>query len=122
MVFKEAVYLINEMKSKFAVPIHYGSIVGTKQDAIDFARLVHPEIKCEILMKEQEKKKMNIYKEFNGNESNKYQDRNYIKEEIKQIENEIIENIFSHSSKNGVIQKARLEYCDILDKLERVNR
>ena len=50
------------------------------------------------------------------------EDRNYTKEEIKQIENEIIENIFSHSSKNGVIQKARLEYCDILDKLERVNR
>ena len=51
MDFKEAAYLINEMKPKIAVPIHYGSIVGTKQDAIDFARLVHPEIKCEILMK-----------------------------------------------------------------------
>ena len=48
MDFKEAAYLINEIKPKIAVPIHYGSIVGTKQDAIDFARLVHPEIKCEI--------------------------------------------------------------------------
>ena len=51
MDFKEAANLINEMKPKIAVPIHYGSIVGTNQDAIDFARLVHPEIKCEILMK-----------------------------------------------------------------------
>lgn len=52
MDFKEAAYLINEMKPKIVVPIHYGSVVGTKQDAIDFSRLVHPEIKCEILMKE----------------------------------------------------------------------
>lgn len=52
MDFKEAAYLINEIKPKITVPIHYGSIVGTKQDAIDFTRLVHPEINCEILMKE----------------------------------------------------------------------
>ena len=52
MDFKEAAYLINEIKPKIAVPIHYGSVVGTKQDATDFARLIHPEIKCEILMKE----------------------------------------------------------------------
>ena len=52
MDFKEAAYLINEIKPKIAVPIHYGSVVGTKQDATDFARLMHPEIKCEILMKE----------------------------------------------------------------------
>ena len=52
MDFKEAAYLINEIKPKIAVPIHYGGIVGTKQDAIDFTQLVNPEIKCEILMKE----------------------------------------------------------------------
>lgn len=51
MNFKEAAYLINEIKPKIAVPIHYGGIVGTKQDAIDFTQLVNPEIKCEILMK-----------------------------------------------------------------------
>lgn len=51
MDFKEAVFLINEIKPKIAVPIHYGSVVGTKQDAEDFKRLLHPEIKCEILMK-----------------------------------------------------------------------
>ena len=43
--------LINEIKPKIAIPIHYGSIVGTEQDAIDFIRLLHPEIKGIILMK-----------------------------------------------------------------------
>lgn len=51
MDFTEAAFLINEIKPKIAVPIHYGSVVGTKQDAEDFKRLLHPEIKCEILMK-----------------------------------------------------------------------
>ena len=51
MDFKEAAQLINEMQPKVAVPIHYGSIVGTEQDAIDFIRLLHPEIKGIILMK-----------------------------------------------------------------------
>ncbi len=51
MDFKEAAFLINEIKPKIAVQIHYGSVVGTKQDAEDFKRLLHPEIKCEILMK-----------------------------------------------------------------------
>ena len=51
MDFKEATSLINEIKPKIAIPIHYGSIVGTEQDAIDFIRLLHPEIKGIILMK-----------------------------------------------------------------------
>ena len=51
MDFKEAARLINEIKPKIAVPIHYGSIVGTKQDATDFAKLLHPSIKGIILMK-----------------------------------------------------------------------
>ena len=51
MDFKEAAYLINEIKPKIAVPIHYGSIVGTNHDATDFIRLLHPEIKGTILMK-----------------------------------------------------------------------
>ena len=51
MDFKEAASLINEIKPKIAIPIHYGSIVGTEQDAIDFIRLLHPEIKGIILMK-----------------------------------------------------------------------
>ena len=51
MDFKEAAYLINEIKPKIAVPIHYGSIVGTNKDATDFIKLLHPTIKGTILMK-----------------------------------------------------------------------
>jgi len=50
--FKEAAQLVNEIKPKIAVPTHYGSVVGTKQDATDFVRLLHPIIKGIILMKE----------------------------------------------------------------------
>ncbi len=52
MGFKEAAQLINEMQPKIAVPIHYGSVVGTKQDATDFIKLLHPNIKGIILMKQ----------------------------------------------------------------------
>ena len=51
MDFKEAAQLINEIQPKIAVPIHYGSVVGTKQDATDFIKLLHPSIKGIILMK-----------------------------------------------------------------------
>ena len=51
MDFKEAAYLINEIKPKIAVPTHYGSVVGTNQDATDFVRLLHPTTKGIILMK-----------------------------------------------------------------------
>ena len=50
MNFKEAASFINEIRPNIVVPIHYGSIVGTKQDAILFSRLLNQEIKCEILM------------------------------------------------------------------------
>ena len=52
MDFKEAAQLINEIQPKIAVPIHYGSIVGTEQDATDFIKLLHPSIKGIILMKQ----------------------------------------------------------------------
>ena len=52
MDFKEAAQLINEIQPKIAVPIHYGSVVGTKQDATDFIKLLHPNIKDIILMKQ----------------------------------------------------------------------
>lgn len=70
---------------------------------------------------------MNIYKKFNENEINliakigKIEDKDYTKEETKQIENNIIEYIFSRSSKNGDIQKANEEYRNILDKFEKIN-
>ena len=52
MDFKEAARLINEIQPKIAVPIHYGSVVGTKQDATDFIKLLHSSIKGIILMKQ----------------------------------------------------------------------
>jgi L-ascorbate metabolism protein UlaG (beta-lactamase superfamily) len=51
MDFKEAAQLVNEIKPKIAVPIHYGSIVGKNQDATDFIKLLHQNIKGIILMK-----------------------------------------------------------------------
>ncbi|HJJ18535.1 MAG TPA: MBL fold metallo-hydrolase [Clostridiaceae bacterium] len=51
MDFKEAAQLINEIQPKRAVPIHYGSVIGTEQDASDFIKLLHPNIKGMILMK-----------------------------------------------------------------------
>lgn len=50
--FKEAAQLINEIQPKIVVPIHYGSVVGTKQDATDFIKLLNPSIKGIILMKQ----------------------------------------------------------------------
>lgn len=50
--FKEAAQLINEIQPKIAVPIHYGSVVGTKQDATNFIKLLHSSIKGIILMKQ----------------------------------------------------------------------
>lgn len=51
MDFKEAAQLVNEIQPQIAVPIHYGSIVGTEQDAVDFIKLLHSTIKGVILMK-----------------------------------------------------------------------
>ncbi len=47
---KEAAELVNEIKPKIAIPIHYGSIVGTKQDAIDFVERLNSTIRGEILL------------------------------------------------------------------------
>ena len=51
MNFKEAAQLVNEINPKIAVPIHYGSIVGTKQDAMNFISLLNSNIKGVELMK-----------------------------------------------------------------------
>ena len=51
MDFKEAAQLVNQIQPKVAVPIHYGSVVGTKQDAEEFIKLLHTNIKCIILMR-----------------------------------------------------------------------
>ncbi len=51
MDFKEAASLINEIKPKIVVPIHYGEIVGTKQDAVEFEKLIDKNTECRILIK-----------------------------------------------------------------------
>ena len=48
---EEAAQLINEIKPKVAVPIHYGSIVGTNEDAETFVKMLNPGINGMILMK-----------------------------------------------------------------------
>lgn len=50
MNYKEAAELINDIKPKVAVPIHYGSIVGTKEDATKFSELINSETECKIIM------------------------------------------------------------------------
>ena len=50
MDFKEAAQLVNEIQPKVAVPIHCGSVVGTKQDAEEFIKLLHTNIKGVILI------------------------------------------------------------------------
>lgn len=51
MNYKEAAELVNIIKPKIAVPIHYGSIVGTKQDAENFKKLLDKNIDCIFLIK-----------------------------------------------------------------------
>lgn len=50
MNYNEAAILVNEIKPKVTIPIHYGSIVGTKEDAVEFKKLINENIKCEIMM------------------------------------------------------------------------
>lgn len=51
MTYSEAAELINEIKPQIAVPIHYGLIIGNKEDANNFANLVDKEIECKILIR-----------------------------------------------------------------------
>ena len=51
MTAKEAAELINIIKPKIAIPIHYGKIVGSKKDADEFVNLLNAEIDGKILIK-----------------------------------------------------------------------
>ena len=51
MTEKEAAELVNIIKPKVAIPIHYGDIVGTKEDAVTFINCLEDGIEGEILMK-----------------------------------------------------------------------
>lgn len=50
MTSDEAVELVNTIKPKFAVPIHYGEIVGSKEDAMNFVEHLEGGIEGKILM------------------------------------------------------------------------
>ena len=51
MTAKEAAELVNIIKPKVAIPIHYGDIVGTKEDADTFINNLEDGIDGKILMK-----------------------------------------------------------------------
>ena len=51
MDYKEAAALTNKIKPKYAIPIHYGLIVGTNEDAIKYSNLLDKEIECKIIIK-----------------------------------------------------------------------
>ena len=51
MNYKEAAALVNIIRPKVAVPIHYGSIVGSMQDGIEFVKMLNPETQGIILIK-----------------------------------------------------------------------
>ncbi len=50
MTAKEAADLINVMQPKIAIPVHYGSVVGSGADAEEFAANVKDPVKTEILL------------------------------------------------------------------------
>ncbi len=47
----EAANLTNKIKPSVVVPIHYGLLVGTKEDENKFVDLLNPDIECTILLK-----------------------------------------------------------------------
>lgn len=51
MDYKEAATLTNKIKPKYAIPIHYGLIVGKYEDAIKYSNLLDKEIECKIIIK-----------------------------------------------------------------------
>ena len=51
MDYKEAATLTNKIKPKYTIPIHYGLIVGTNEDAINYSNLLDKEIECKIIIK-----------------------------------------------------------------------
>ena len=51
MTAKEAATLVNEIKPKIAVPVHYGEIVGTKEDGQEFIKDLEEGIEGKILIK-----------------------------------------------------------------------
>jgi len=50
MDYIEAAELANIIKPKIVIPTHYGSIVGNKNDGVEFKKLVNSDIRCEIMI------------------------------------------------------------------------
>lgn len=50
MDYSEAAELINTMKPQVAIPVHYGSIVGNKEDGNKFKELLDKNIECKIVI------------------------------------------------------------------------
>ena len=51
MDYKEAADYTNSIKPKYVIPIHYGTIVGKKEDGLEFAKLLDTKIECLIFNK-----------------------------------------------------------------------
>lgn len=51
MNYEEGAKLTNIIKPKVAIPVHYGEIVGRKEDAKEFKKLLEKDIECKILIK-----------------------------------------------------------------------
>lgn len=51
MNYEEGAKLTNIIKPKIAIPVHYGEIVGRKEDAEEFKKLLEKDIECKILIK-----------------------------------------------------------------------
>ena len=50
MTYEEGARLVNQIHPKIAITIHYGSIVGTKEDGKKFSELLDPDITCQIFI------------------------------------------------------------------------
>lgn len=51
MDYKQGAIFANYIKPKYAIPIHYNSIVGTEEDGEEFAKLLDHRIECLIFNK-----------------------------------------------------------------------
>lgn len=49
MTYSEAAELVNYIMPKVAIPIHYGTIVGSKEDAYMFRDMLDSKIKCKMI-------------------------------------------------------------------------
>lgn len=68
---------------------------------------------------------MNLYEVMNDKEIKllndagiKVEDKEYLQEDFKTMEHKIVEHIMSASSKNGDIDRIRIKYSVILDKIQ----